>query len=366
LRIALATPAYWPEVRRGSERVVHDLGVALARRGHDVTVLTFHAGSPSSDMEDGVRVARAWRPPAPPLLRSHEYHVQTIPATIGRLLQGNFELVHAFFPTDAWAAVQARRLGGPPVVFSMHGIPKREYLVARRYRLEMFHQIVARAEACTVLSEAAADAFRRYLLADPLVLPPGVFCDEFAWSGARAGEPTVVCAASLGDPRKRGDLLMAAFRELRGDARHVKLAVVRGSDPFLAGTEEPRLAPGADWIEADGTDLLARFYGSAWASVLPAVDEAFGLVLVESLAAGTPVVAARSGAASEIVDDQDVGRLFEPDDPHDLARAMREALELGSRAETAEACRRRAADYDWSRAIEPHEALYESVLRSRP
>jgi glycosyltransferase involved in cell wall biosynthesis len=87
-------------------------------------------------------------------------------------------------------------------------------------------------------------------------------------------------------------------------------------------------------------------------------------VLVESLAAGTPVVAARSGAAREIVTDDRIGRLFDADDEGDLARAIEEAIELGADAETPARCRERAADYDWSRVIGDYEALYESVTRA--
>ena len=92
--------------------------------------------------------------------------------------------------------------------------------------------------------------------------------------------------------------------------------------------------------------------------MLPADDEAFGLVLVESLAAGTPVVAARSGACPDIVDDPRVGRLFEPGDAADLARAIGEALELAADAETAAACREHARRWDWSRVVERYEELY--------
>jgi hypothetical protein len=42
VRIALLHPTYWPEVRRGSERLAHDLATALANRGHEVTLLTSH------------------------------------------------------------------------------------------------------------------------------------------------------------------------------------------------------------------------------------------------------------------------------------------------------------------------------------
>src|SRR5204862_1092837 len=99
---------------------------------------------------------------------------------------------------------------------------------------------------------------------------------------------------------------------------------------------------------------------SGWASVLPAVEEAFGLVLTESLAAGTPVVADRSGAAPEIIDSPAIGRLFERDNDRDLARAMGEALELGIDDGVAERCRARAREFDWSRVVERWERLYEA------
>ncbi len=179
-RIAFLHPTYWPEVRRGSERLIHDLAAGLAGRGHEITLITSHPGSPSSAEEDGFRVVRNWRPPYMRPLRWYEDHVAEVPATAFRLWRGDFDIAHAFFPADAWAAMQARRrLGGPPFVFTIHGIPVRQYLVERRYRLEMQLDLVKEAAATTVLSEAAAEGVRRYLLAEPQVVPGGVVCDDF-------------------------------------------------------------------------------------------------------------------------------------------------------------------------------------------
>ena len=361
LRLALVHPTYWPEVRRGSERLLHDLATTLAARGHEVTLLTTHPGRSTSTVEQGVRIVRSRRPPEPPPRRLNEYFLATAPGVAWHLLGESFDVAHAFFPTDAWAAVAARRLGGPPVAFSFHGIPTRPYLVARRHRLEMITRAVEGAAACTVLSEAAARPFRRYLLREPAVIPPGVLVDEFGVREPRSPVPTLLCAASLGDPRKRAGLLLSAFERLRERRRDARLLVVRGRDPVM-GPSVPRLPAGAEWLEADRTDVLARAYAAAWTSVLPAVDEAFGIVLTESLAAGTPVVAARSGAGPEIVSSDAVGRLFEPDDEISLVEAMDEALGLALHEGTTEACRSRAADYDWSRAVVPYEDLYDSVL----
>lgn len=369
-RIAFLHPTYWPEVRRGSERLIHDLGAGLAARGHEVTLITSHPGRPSVSVEDGIEVIRNWRPPYMRPLRWYEDHIAETPLTAYRLWRGDYEIAHAFFPADAWAAQQVRhRLGGPPFVFTIHGIPVRKYLVERRYRLEMQLGLVRDAAETTVLSEAAAEGVRRYLLREPTVVPGGVVCDDFAVesparpAGAGPG-PRIVCAASLKDPRKRADVLFAAFAKLRETHPDAELQIVRPRDPLIFTWEAPERPEGVSWVEASETAELARVYAGADVSVLPSVDEAFGLVLVESLAAGTPVVAARSGACPEIVTSEDVGRLFEPDDAADLARALDEAI-TRSRADrdaTREACRARARDFDIARAVDAFEAVYARAL----
>jgi len=115
-------------------------------------------------------------------------------------------------------------------------------------------------------------------------------------------------------------------------------------------------------LAGDPTDRLPRELAAAHVSVLPAVEESFGLVLAESLAAGTPVVAARSGAGPEIVTD-DVGRLFEPDDRDSLVEALDQALTLADGGR--EACREHARRWDWSEVGPRYERLLERAREAR-
>lgn len=360
MRIGLLHPTLWPEVRRGSERLIHDLASALAVRGHEPTVITSHAGRTEVSVEGGVRVIRCRRLPRPPGLANHEYHLENVPNVVRRLLSSRLDLVHSFFPTDSWAAVRAHRVGGPPVVATLHGIPTRGYLVARRGRLSMLLETTRRAAECTVLSEAAATPFRNYLLREPRVLGGGVDLAAFGPSTRREQVPTLLCPVSLGDPRKRAELLFAAFGRLRASEKRARLVIAAGADPVMSAVLPP-LPPGAELLEVS-SEQLPGLYGGAWATVLPSVEEAFGLVLIESLASGTPVVGSRSGAAQEIIDRESIGRLFEPDDEAELAAAMRGALQLADAPATAAACRRRARDYDWSRVVVEYERVYESVV----
>ncbi len=359
MRIALVNPTYWPEVRRGTERLMHDLAVKLAERGHRVTILAAHPGRPRRfDDRAGFEVVLDWRPPAIGPLAWYEDHVADSPRVAWRLLRGDFDVAQTFHPATAWAATWARRRGGPPVVAALHGIPARKFLVSRRYRLDMTAAGLQAAEQAAVLSEAAVAATRRYLQVDPVVLPGGVLLDRFAAHAPRTEQPTVVCAASLGDPRKRGALLIEAFTRLRQRRPDAELVLVRTRDPHLSHGTMMKLPEGARWVEADETAELAGLYASAWTSVLPAIDEAFGLVLLESLAAGTPVVAARSGAVPEVIQSDSVGRLFEPDDAESLGSALEAGLELAARDGVADACRAVAARFDWDRVVLDYERVY--------
>ena len=130
------------------------------------------------------------------------------------------------------------------MVATLHGIPTRQYLVARRYRLEMLRSVAAGADECTVLSEAAADPFRRYLLREPRVLAPGVVTSAFA-GRPTLDRPTLFCAASLGDPRKRGELLLGAFERVHRRRPQARLVLAGGRDPVMSGAG-PALAAGVD------------------------------------------------------------------------------------------------------------------------
>jgi glycosyltransferase involved in cell wall biosynthesis len=172
LRIALTHPTYLPERDGERERMMRALGRALAARGHEVTLLTGHPRRSNVADEDGMRVERRWRAPERlPMLWRYDDHVVQVPNLLRGLWRDRFDIVHAFAVPDAWAAVHARQLGGPPVVFTLLGVPDREYLVARRYRLEMLARVMRHAEAVTAPDEEMRGVAARLLLRRPELVP---------------------------------------------------------------------------------------------------------------------------------------------------------------------------------------------------
>jgi phosphatidylinositol alpha-mannosyltransferase len=212
-------------------------------------------------------------------------------------------------------------------------------------------------------SRTAADAMRRWMGVDARPIYPGVDLGAFAPNGnGRAIEPTIFCAASPDDSRKRVGLLVAAFarvRRERGDARLV-LIEPRNPDTLRRNGLD---GDGIDLIpQVDAPAALAPTYRRAWVTALTAYREAFGLVLVESLACGTPVVGTRDGAVPEVVTGNGLGRLFDGDDEQAVARALLEGLELATDPATAGACRARAEEFSSARCAREYESLYLELL----
>ena len=169
------------------------------------------------------------------------------------------------------------------------------------------------------------------------------------------GGPTVLAVGRM-YPRKRFvDLLHAAAR-LRTDFPAARVRVV-GKGPDWDGVvrlrDELRLAETVTLLGDVTRDQLAAEYVSADCFCLPSVQEGFGIVFLEAMAAGLPVVACRAAAVPEVVADGVSGVLVPPRDPAALARALAETLASPARArDFGEAGRRRVREFTLERVAQ--------------
>jgi glycosyltransferase involved in cell wall biosynthesis len=352
VRVALLHPCFWPEVRRGSERVIRELGDGLLARGHEPVLLTSHPGATTRTVEDGLPIVRARRPDDVWMrVRGWDRYLLHAPRQAVELTRARADVAHALYPADAVAASVLPK----PLVFSYMGLPDAAYLGERKGRRWTMEQACARADAVVALSEACARAFEDVLGVTARVISPGVDLEAFAPAPAqRAAQPTVVCSAARAEPRKRVDLLVEAVRRLEG----VRLILDRRGPEI----DEPFV----ELRDLDDRAALAAVYREAWVSALPSVNEAFGLVLAEALACGTPVVAADRGGMPEVLGGRDdVGATFAGDSADALADALRRALALHEDSATPARCREQAERFSTDRTTGAYVALYAELLQRR-
>jgi len=146
--------------------------------------------------------------------------------------------------------------------------------------------------------------------------------------------------------------------------------VIVGDGPYrrqLEGYASKKRIPNIVFLGELPEELLPVAYNAADIFVNPDLTEpAFGLVCVEAMACGMPVIASKSGAIPEIVDDS-VGRLFTPGDSRSLAREMSELLQDDGRRAImgAQAAQKARAYFDERRMVEQILAFYERVISNQ-
>jgi phosphatidylinositol alpha-mannosyltransferase len=380
MRIAITNPTNWPWVRRGAERFINELASFLACRGHQVTVISGKPGTAEVRHDNGYTTIlhrRLWHP-AMASVGIQEFH-PFLMTLLGHLLRHqDYDVVHCCTFVDAFAAALARRQTGIPTVLWVNGMrPKVQYIRSISTGGRLFQRAVTDADEVIALSGYMQANLERRFGRGGVRIPVPVDVLRFPLSLRRDDtRPRILCAAALDDPRKGGRVLFRAFEKLKRARPTAILQVSCRVESDLRTDLLSHLSPpwrqDVDFLGVGDVLDLPALYGQASVSVLPSLWEGFGMVVLESMATGTPVVCTRDGALPEAITSADVGRLFDPGGDADtaveaenadgLAQALDEAIDLNRRPETALACRARAEQFSWAAVGPEFEQIYERVL----
>jgi len=335
VRIALvSTPfvAVPPPAYGGTELVVHALARALARAGHEVTV--YATGDSRVPRLRALFAAAVW-PPDPYAELVHCRFAAREIATRG------FDVVHAHAPAMLAFGDEL----DAPLVYTVHHAA--DPALERYYRAAPpAHHVAISARQAALLAPPPGDVVHHGL--EPEMYPdcgPGgggvLFLGRLAW--VKAPELAIEAARRAGLP------VVVAGRAHPGDD-----APARWREDVL----EPALrGPGVSWLSAADLAMKRRLFARSRALAVPLRwDEPFGLVMIEAMLAGCPVVAERRGAAPEIVEDGETGFLVSGVD--EMADALRRAETLDRPAIQARARRLFSAQ----RMAAAYEAVYERIV----
>lgn len=326
----------------------------MAARGHEVTI--FSAGDRASrTTDDGVTTVRFRRIFDAPARHERWFGWRVLPA----LARGRFDAVHSMMPRDAMAAVHAKRLGARHrAVYEELGIPYAEpweNLPDGDIRRKLVHAV----DDYGCMSRFALDVLQERWGRRGVLITGGVRAGQFGPAPARRPEPTVLFSGTLEDERKGVALLLEAAGILLPELPDLRiwLSGQGSADRYLAAAADAVRAC-VDVLPIGEPEDQAKRYGEAWVTALPSINDSFGMVLVESLACGTPIVVADHSAPPELVRNGN-GVVCQPGDVASLADALRQGLELARDPVTVERCLAVAAEHDWNRLAEDFERIYE-------
>jgi len=383
VRVLLLSREYPPHVYGGAGVVVDHLSRALARRAA-VEVRCFGdqavtgpalrvrgytpwerlAGGPDTAYAPAlealsVGLAMARDPVAADVVHTHTWYV----GLGGMLVQAIHDValvvtLHSLEPLRPWKADQ---LGTGYAVSTW----------AERLAVERAERVIA------VSEQMRADILTHFQVAPErvVVIHNGVDAEAFRRTEARdvlarhrVREPYVLFVGRISEQKGIFPLLEAA----RSLPEEVSLVLCASSPdtPELAARLQNAVAgrPHVLWINAMlPVPEVVQLYSHAAVFVCPSIYEPFGLINLEAMACGTPVVASRVGGIPEVVVDGETGWLVPPGDPATLAATLREALSDRARARRmGEAGRRRVeAHFSWDRIAERTLAVYADAIAAR-
>jgi phosphatidylinositol alpha-mannosyltransferase len=356
VKLLVTHPYSWPEVRRGAERIIMETARCMADRGHQVTILT--AGdTPGRWTENGVKIVKLKRKYAGPYKHEQWFGRRIAPY----LLLGRYDAVHSMICWDARMAILTRPLTGHRVVYEELGNPDKAYWEGR-YDQAARERVVRDADVYGCMSNYTLDVLMSEWGRQGELIPGGVRLSEFTPAATREPSPTILFSGALDVPRKGLGLLLEAAELLMDRHPDLQLWLSGPGDvDSILEKATPRVRACITMLPLGDPDGLSSRYGSAWVSALPSEGDSFGMVLIESLASGTPIVVCNSAAPPQLVTPT-TGAIAELGDPTSLADALERGFELSKDPDTAVACRTFAQQFDWDASMAPLlERLYSGT-----
>jgi len=366
MRIGMVCP-YSLDVPGGVQSHVLQLAKVMLARGHEVSVLA--PASPDTALPDYV-VSAGRAIPIP--YNGSVSRLQFSPAVHGKvrrwLADGNFDVLHLHEPNAPSLSMWALRVAEGPIVATFHTS------TTKSLTLTVFQGVLRPWHEKIIGRIAVSDVARRWQMealgSDAVEIPNGVDVNSLASAPLLDGYPrpgkTVLFLGRYDEPRKGMAVLLDALPKVVERFGDVQLLIVgRGDEDQLRG-------------QAGGLVENIRFLGlvddAAKASAMRSADvycapniggESFGIVLVEAMAAGTPVVASDLDAFRRLLRDGEVGSLVPVGDAAALADALIAVLSNDAlRERYVAAGSDTVGRYDWSVVGSQIMRVYETVAAS--
>lgn len=357
LRIGLVC-AYSVGVPGGVQGQVMGLARVLRRMGHEVRVLAPCDGPPPATFVTplGNSIPTAANGSVAPLAPDASCALRTIRA----LRDESFDVLHLHEPLAPGPTMTSLFLDIAPVVATFHAAGDS---ASYRFFTPIVRSLASHIDARVVVSKDALDLARRYLPGEYEVLFNGVEVERYRTAEPFKTEAPTIFFCGRHEERKGLGVLLDALSALAPEVR----CWVASEGPETASLKA-RFAgdPRIEWLgRISDEEKIARLKGATVFCAPSLHGESFGVVLIEAMAAGTPVVASSLPGYQNVATDDLDALLVPPGDTARLAAALQRALFDRSLAERLRIeGERRAGQFSMESLAARYVTIYESVIAS--
>lgn len=388
----------------GMNVYVRDLTRELGRRGIGADVFTRsqdeHQPHVKHDLGNGNRVVHVPAGPERPLAKTDIYRY--LPEFVGGVREFaaledlHYDVIHSHYWLSGVVAHELRKFWNVPFVHMAHTLGIMKNRIAQRpeeresdLRVETEEELVHWADRTIAATEAEKAQLQMLLQADTRkveIIPPGVDLTTFhpipmAEAKAHIGVPatdTMLLFVGRIEPLKGVETLLRATKLLRDRGAmppHLCLSIIGGDpshDVALDNAEMERLkalryelgiGDVVAFLGKRDQDSLNDYYASAQAVIMPSHYESFGMVALEAMACGTPVIASEVGGLAFLVKDEETGFHVPDRDPEALCdRLQRIITDPALRQKLGSQAAEYAKAYAWPLIVERIVKVYESVI----
>lgn len=307
-----------------------------------------------------------------------------------------YDIIHSHYWMSGIAAASlSDGWAGSPIVHMFHTLGEMKNRIARSdeeregaYRIEGEKQVLRRADRIVVATLAELTQLRFLYKADAskmVVIPPGVNVSRFypipsdeakMYIGLQPEDRMILFVGRI-EPLKGVDTLLEAMSCLQmKESRPVHLAIIGGdpsASPEEMNVEMARLKNLCEVLGLDQSvvflgvrdqDKLSYYYSAAGVVVMPSHYESFGMVALEAMACGTPVIASEVGGLAYLVRDGETGFTIPAEEPETLCEKLSWLLnddELHAKMSAQAAAY--AQDYAWENIAKQIVDVYEGLIK---
>ena len=367
MKIGLVTPYIYP-LPGGVNAHVGFLYQHLKARGHDVRIISSTHGLQRASEGDIIRIGRGFSVPSNGSMGTLTISPRFLSQCRNVLADERFDLLHFHEPFVPFLSLVLLRESTSVNVATFHAY--NGWSPAYEFGRRMLGSYARRLHGRITVSVAARYFIDKYFPGDYKVIPNGVEVERFATARPierwRDGTPNLLFVGRF-EERKGLLHLLKAYRLLRREGRDCRLLVV-GHGPQEREARRyvlTRRLGGVELLGRVGDDEKARWFATSDIYVSPATGrESFGIVLLEAMAAGKPIVCSDIHGYKGVVRRGEQALLVPPRDARALADAIARLLDdPKERTRMGESGRERSHEFGWDRVAARVDDYYGFVIR---